>query len=560
MTPVDGIRIAWDNSTLNRIAPLSGRVAGYYGYARMIQLNDGKLACIYECSSGNIELTFSSDNGKSWSSPGIVFPKMTGINMAVPDIIQLNDNSLLAACNPRPTEPYSEERRFGMRVRKSLDGGNTWETNQLIYEADYTFENGCWEPALFQLPDGEVQLYFSNEGIYFNTSEQNISIFRSENNGETWTTEPEIVGFRASKRDGMPTPLLIEETGEILVSVEDNKEGEFKPTVYHESLAKNWSDGYISADDPRRSYEPLTEEFLTGIYAGGPFLERLGTGEVLLSYQTTYNRDLIWNYSSMAVEISDDYGNLFSRRSIPFIIPNEKWGLWNSLAVINDNTPVAISSTNAYSEYSTEVWMIKGKIIPVLTVPEGSPVIDGNPDDNCWPQDYPYFIGQKGDASLKASICADAENISFLISVSDPEILTGNAPAEKDGVILQFDTERKGYFAPHTGIFEFIMSPDGALVAKEGAFGSWNETGTENVLYEITRTDSSYVLELSVPRTFLNLPPDTGHTPGINFILKNSSSTSAAYEESITSNDAKKPYTWSPLTLRADGKKASALL
>ena len=196
----DGIRIAWDFNTLKKIAPLPGRSPGYYGYARMIQLNDKRLACVYETSAGNIELTISTDMGENWRSPAIIFQTTNNITMAVPSIIELSDHSLLIACNPRPREPYTSDRKFGIKVRKSTDAGNSWLPEQLIYEAQSTFENGCWEPAFVQFPDGEVQLYFSNEGIYTASGEQNISMFRSFDMGETWTNEPEIVGFRKNRR------------------------------------------------------------------------------------------------------------------------------------------------------------------------------------------------------------------------------------------------------------------------------------------------------------------------------------------------------------------------
>jgi len=142
-TPVDGIRIAWDYRSLTKIAPLDSRT-GYFGYARMVQLSDGQLACVYETSAGNTELVFSTDLGESWGNKQIVFETKNNIAMAVPEIVELSDHSILVACNPRPREPYTEDRRFGIKVRKSADGGLTWQEEQVIYQAHSIFENGCW--------------------------------------------------------------------------------------------------------------------------------------------------------------------------------------------------------------------------------------------------------------------------------------------------------------------------------------------------------------------------------------------------------------------------------
>ena len=55
----------------------------------------------------------------------------------------------------------------------------------------------------FQLPNGEVQVYFANEGPYTHSNEQEISMMTSVDNGKTWGGY-KTVCFRAGSRDGMP--------------------------------------------------------------------------------------------------------------------------------------------------------------------------------------------------------------------------------------------------------------------------------------------------------------------------------------------------------------------
>ena len=547
-SPVDGIRIAWDYSTLVKIAPQFGRSLAYCGYSRMVQLHDGRLACVYETSTGNTELTFSTNNGESWSWPKIIFQTANNINMAVPSIIELDDNSIIVACNPRPREPYTEDRKFGIKVRKSTDDGNTWQLEQLIYEAQSTFQDGCWEPALVQLPDGEVQLYFSNEGIYTQSNEQNISILRSFDRGETWTDEPEIVGFRKNHRDGMPVPLVLEDKGEILVSIEDNGLGEFKPAIYREKLEDNWSDGPVLATDPRREYHPLEDLLPRDVYGGGPYISRLSTGEVLLSYQTTLERSDRWNYSTMAVEIGDDAGTLFNRRSFPFDIPISKWGLWNSLSVIKDDIPVAITSTNAFSSGSTEVWMIKGRVIPEFSLPEGTPLIDGSLDDACWNINWPYFIGAYSETFLNASLCSDQQNLYLAVSVNDPELVIQHETNKSDGITLQLDTERKGFLTPQQGIFELYIPVDGELQFREGNSGNWirrEDTSLSSRASVIT--DNGYELEVSIPWDLLKITSSNIDPMGVNLLLHDYKLTGDLHEETISSNIPDEPYTWCPM-------------
>jgi len=348
--------IEWDYSTLKKVS--SSAANERCGYARMIQLHDQSLLAVYE-ASGNIVSVKSADLGVTWSVPVSVAQGADGTNMSVPDILELKDHSLLACYNPRPYD-ISPSRKFGIRTKKSYDGGLTWKDEKLLYEAGYEFKNGCWEPSAVQLPNGEIQLYFANEGDYLNSDEQNISMLRSNDNGLTWTKKPEIVSFRAGKRDGMPVPLLLNNGKEIVFAIEDNGFDAFKPHIIRNSIKDNWA-STVNANSTNRSYA-LADKIDDKIYAGAPYLRQLKTGETILSYQGTEGRTNQMKFADMKVVVGDDQARNFTRKSTPFIIPENKSCLWSSLAVLNDNTIVAVTSTNAYSNHS-EIWMIKGRLV-----------------------------------------------------------------------------------------------------------------------------------------------------------------------------------------------------
>jgi hypothetical protein len=353
-------RINWDQSTLKKLAPVNGSNVTYCGYPRVIQLHDKSLICVYEVADGNIESIKSADLGNTWYAPVIVATRQNGINMAVPEILELKDHSLLASYNPRPS-PIDSTKHFGIRTKKSYDGGMTWKGERLLYEADSKFEDGCWEPSQIQLPSGEIQLFFSNEGIYTHSNEQNISIFRSMDNGLSWTTEPQIVSFRAGKRDGMPVPILLKDKNEILFSIEDNAVNTFKPSIIRGSIDGKWKSVVDGASSSRCA--ALAAPLPDNVYAGAPYLRQLSTGETILAYQGTTGRSKNWEQSCMFVTVGDNDGRNFGQTSIPFNVPINKHGLWNSLCVLDDNTIIALTSTNAYSDKGAEVWMIKGHLV-----------------------------------------------------------------------------------------------------------------------------------------------------------------------------------------------------
>ena len=354
--PVDPSRlqIIWDSASLNKI--------GVGGYARMIELKNGKLVAVYAASNGNTEVVRSEDGGRHWSTPIVVAAKATDIRMDAPDIILLRDKTVLVCYNPRPSKRIPDTTtRLAIRVARSYDEGLTWKDDQLLYEAGSLFRDGCWEPAALQLPSGEIQIFFANEGVYTNSDEQNISRLRSFDNGKTWTTTPEIVSFRSGSRDGMPTPVYLPKTKEIAISIEDNGFINFKPYVIHLPL-KGKRIETVSGNSKRRKYA-LQDSLPGKVYAGAPYLRRLTNGNTILSYQSTQfkegKHDV--NNAEMVVVIGDALAGNFTNPTIPFKIPGNKRALWNSITVLKDGTVIALTSTDAYTNRS-EVWMIKGRV------------------------------------------------------------------------------------------------------------------------------------------------------------------------------------------------------
>lgn len=349
------LHITWDTTTLRHVAD--------GGYARMIELKNGKLITVYAASNGNTEIVYSNDKGSHWYEPIIVATKSGDIRMDAPDITLLNDGSLMVCYNPRPPFRNTDtSKHFEIIVAKSYDDGLTWKDDQLLYQAGYSFKDGCWEPAALQLPSGEIQLFFSDEGIYTNSDEQNISLLRSFDNGKSWVKKPEIVSFRKGSRDGMPVPVYLPATKEILFSIEDNGFVNFKPYIIRSAETKNW-DKVILANSHFRKYA-LLDSLKGSVYAGAPYLRALPNGNTLLSYQSTQFREGKQDVhnAEMVVTVGDAEGLNFTNASVPFKIPANSTGLWNSIAVLKDNSIVALTSTNAYNG-KYEVWMIKGILV-----------------------------------------------------------------------------------------------------------------------------------------------------------------------------------------------------
>lgn len=541
---VEGIRIAWDYTTLIQVSDKNS--TDYNGYARLVQLNDKKLICTYE-SGGAILVRTSTDLGSTWNEPIKVVSGNASVNMTTPDILQLKDNSILICYNPRPIGAGNGTAKFSINTIKSYDGGLTWKENQIVYEASSEFENGCWEPSALQIPSGEIQLFFSNENEYRNSNEQNISMIRSSDNGLTWSTTPEMVSFRAGKRDGMPSPILLKNQTEIVFSIEDNGvDNQFKPYIIRNSITENWKQT-VDANSNNRNYA-LEEVLSNPVYAGAPYLSQISTGEVLMSYQGTENRttnDI--NNADMKVVIGTNDAKNFNRKSTPFILFSGKSALWNSIKVLDDDTVVALTTTNQFSN-SSQIWMIKGRVVPEINAVKETAVIDGQSNEAVWQAKSPVFIGQKSSTQLEANFTYDTEFLYAFAQVKDNQIISTDALTGSDGLNLYLDPKNKSLIAPGKSIFKLELGQSNIFSIYEGENSKWKKLdSTPEIVTTTVKTTNGYRIEVKIPWTVLGGMPAKQTRIGYNIELREKGTNN--YTESISTNNSDKPYSWSTLKL-----------
>jgi BNR repeat protein len=339
-------RIEWDPKTLTLVE----RGAGY---GRIVRLRDGRLLCTYD-RGGKVWVRPSVDEGKSWREPVLAasFPPGVATN---PELLQLHDGTLLLSYNERPNDG---RHRFAIAVTSSADGGGAWSAPRRLYEADTRPENGCWEPCAVQLPGGEIQLYFANESPYRSSSEQEISLLRSADNGRTWSG-PVRVSFRQGHRDGMPVPLVLQSPpGGVAVAIEDSGlQGGFKPVIVWTDPEDMWRSGPVLAESPRR-WSALRQPLPASVVTGAPYLRQMPTGETVLSFQS---RDEGRKEPHMVVYLGNRSARDFTSRSVPFKVPSDVACLWNALFVKSRDTVTAISGTRLHGTQG--LWAVDGRLV-----------------------------------------------------------------------------------------------------------------------------------------------------------------------------------------------------
>jgi hypothetical protein len=339
-----GARIEWDPESLTLLG-------SHAGYGRVIRLESGKLLACFG-KGGRVHVSSSSGDGRTWSAPRLVASFEHGI-AANPELLELADGRILCMYNERPT---SGDHPFAIMVTRSADGGRTWSAPERVYAAGSTRKDGCWEPAAVQLPCGEVQLFFANEGPYRRSSEQEITMLRSRDGGSTWEA-PVTASFRPRSRDGMPVPLVLRGGRGIAVAIEDNGiRGRMKPVIVHSPLERSWRAPVGGAS--QRRWSALAEPLPADVYAGAPYLRQMPSGETVLSAQV---KSPGRTEPHMVVWVGDGNARGFANPSIPFDVPPDVPCLWNSLFVKDEDTITAVAGTTMRGRRG--LWMMDGRLV-----------------------------------------------------------------------------------------------------------------------------------------------------------------------------------------------------
>jgi hypothetical protein len=335
--------IQWDEKTLTLIQKDGN-------YARMIRMHNGDILCCFEYKS-KIGIKLSRDDGKHFNDMSIAASCSFGA-CCNPEIVELRNGTILCFYNQRPSDGIHP---YAICMSSSSDGGATWSDARSIYEAGRSFSNGCWEPAPLLLPSGKLLLFFANEFPYPNSSEQEISMIQSTDNGGSWSNYS-TVSFRKGHRDGMPVPILLKHKGIFLIIEDNGLEGAFKPVIVQLSTTPETPIHEVKGDSHLR-WGAIIPPLPASVYAGAPYIVQMPNGMTAISVQSDQNHDK----PRMIVYTGDENAQNFQHGSIPFTLAQNQAGMWNSLFVKGNNTSTAISSTVQNGIFG--IWSIDGRIL-----------------------------------------------------------------------------------------------------------------------------------------------------------------------------------------------------
>ena len=326
-------------------------------YGRLCFLNSDTVLLVYHCgdinnSWDNIAYRRSFDGGTTWTSEQLVKadndPNYYGFCNA--SFLALRNGKILMAYIGRGNPDVNANDNVQLKV--STNRGQS-------FGASKTLAYGrAWEPAMVEMPNGDIELFYSSEARWWNgigstNVEQEILMITSKDGGNTWTS-PVSVAYTSGMRDGMPVPVILRENKGIVFTIESINNSN-SPYLLWSSIDNSWKE------------KTQVKRYLATnqiAFGGAPYLAQLPSGETLLSFHADGGRTITdWKKSTMVVFIGDSMAQNFANISYPFPnLPSNEGAFMNSIYIKDINTVVAIGSRN-FADGHSEVYWVEGDIV-----------------------------------------------------------------------------------------------------------------------------------------------------------------------------------------------------
>lgn len=386
-----GVRISLDHNSHQIITemPVLGRdfTEKNLYYPRVKRLSDGSLLlCFMNDHFGwDLYASRSTDGGVTWSDAVLLMEKYpavstVGDDMMVyvnPDFIELQDGRIMLAYQWRYKNGYNDipntNKNCGIGIIFSSDQGRTW------YGARSVYRGRCWEPALLQLPSGEIQMYItSSQNVVNGLSCPRTVIIRSFDGGFTWQgkeecdiNDNEIISYTKDGRfgyDGMPTAVILDD-GTIAMSVEVWS-GKYvvdqTPVIVRTSPSENWrldTAAILRNGGPAYPQKKQANKDLIGY---GPYIGKLPSGETLLLSNGLYRGE-----QSSWLLTGDRNADNFGFATTGFN------GYWGSVDYAG-NGKVIITGTEKYRDGEKtrgRIHIMTGRVNKAMDISQEDPVL-----------------------------------------------------------------------------------------------------------------------------------------------------------------------------------------
>ena len=331
-------------------------------YGRMHRVKGDTLLLTYHFGPqnnewDNIAIKRSIDNGQTWSEAEVIMednnPNYYGFSN--PDMLVMQNGWVMLAYTGRGNP--DDNAHANIQIRLSKDRGWSFEPPRIVAIGR------SWEPAMVQLPDGEIELFYSSEASWWagpgsTAEQQEILMVRSKDNGTTWSS-PKQVAYTRGMRDGMPVPVVLKDNKGIVFPIESVKNSR-SPWIVWSSMEARWNYKSSGSIQNGRRWLASTEN----IWGGAPSLIQLPTGETILSCQDSGGRALgnDWKKNTMLVLVGNSTASNFNYITYPWPnLPTNEGAYYSSLFLKDAKTLLLVTTRN-FSNGHSEVYLKEGHI------------------------------------------------------------------------------------------------------------------------------------------------------------------------------------------------------
>lgn len=461
IAPAGDVRIAWDHSTMRDIVSLPIENRGYVEknliYPRIKRLGNGELMMSFMNHTFGWEpyVALSSDNGRSWHSvqrlqdqkPGRSSVGADTLVYVNPDFIELRNGTIMLAYQCRWKKGYNDLKHTNencfIEIMTSGDHGRTWSEPRRVYTGR------CWEPALLELPSGEIQMYItdSNE-VKYRRSQPGTIVIRSFDGGKTWQgkescsyKDGEIISRTIDERgsyDGMPSAVILDD-GSLAMPLEVWS-GVLKmdqtPVVVVTDGATNWKSDQSVRQKGGPAY-PRKKQLHKDLQAYGPYICRLPSGEPIVISSGKYK-----GQQGMWTLIGDRHADNFNHATSPFP------GYWGCIDYVGDNRVLASSTFDYTDSIGKKRHMVKtamGRLNRSKTLRKGEKQELSLRSFDRENNDF-WFVGAQDASCSFVDFAYDDKGLWIITYVFDDDILAFT-PENSDGTsVLVARPDDKGGF------------------------------------------------------------------------------------------------------------------
>ena len=489
------------NSTLTASISQSEQKKAFY--PRVKRRKDGGVVLFYQGGQNSSRiLTMNADsfNGLKDAAPKIIltpyadsgltakYKELTGKTNTVyqrymnMDAVVMPDGEIIGVVQHHAWDykevGYYQGEGTAIELMRSKDGGDTWTEPVEIYSGT------CWEPYLLLLPDGTLQMYFTDSDPFIYSSQ--TSMISSSDKGNTWSEKTVVARRYKFDYDGkntdrhgdyvytdqMPCFRLLNDgktyAGFLEGRLEDPMSYAGDYTSYHKmSLVKSSENGWVGITKDSRTALPVTRK--TDALSGtGGYIECFPSGETVIScssYTGPFVMKILDCECSQSFLTWDDQENTWFKRF------GEKSGVWGSIERYNDNILMATAGNVDDGLYMGLYYLNQHQFAHQETI-----IPDGNSED--WTTTKALFLCSENGTEVIMRFAYDADYFYVLAETchngtnEDFSITFG----ENDGTVM--------------------LSANGELNASEGISALMRRGKTSD-------SRSGYCIEMAVPLSSL---------------------------------------------------------